>query len=534
MIQRFSFGCPLPTESVVLPVEPAAAAVPYLTAEPDGSWSFSLAEDAVVYGLGEMPRSINKRGWHYVTDNTDESHHGENRLSYYGAHNFLLIDGGAGRSVFGVFVDFPGKVFYDIGYTRHDRLTFRTEEPDYDLYILTGDSPNAVCTEFRKLIGHSYIPPKWAFGFAQSRWGYKTAEDVRAIARQYRENELPLDMICLDIDYMQRYADFTVNKERFPDLAALSAELKQQGIRLVPIIDAGVRIDPEDPTCTEGLEKGYFCTKADGTPFVAAVWPGKAYFADFLRPEVRGWFGHRYKVLTDCGIEGFWNDMNEPALFYSPERLRAFLDSMAQLREKDNLEQEEFFAKVVGGAMGLMNSPADYASFYHDLAGQQVRHDRVHNLYGGSMTALPGGLCRPAPRQAHPAVQPFQHHWQPPVRRHLAGRQPFQLGTAAGQHSDDAQCADVRLFVHRCRPVWFRGRHHPGPGPALAGVWPIHPTDAQPCRCRDPRAGIFPLCRPAARPAGDAAPALCPAALPVQRVHEERPGEHRLLPPAGL
>ena len=143
----------------MLPVEPAAAAVPYLTAEPDGSWSFSLAEDAVVYGLGEMPRGINKRGWHYVADNTDESHHGENRLSYYGAHNFLLIDGGAGRSVFGVFVDFPGKVFYDIGYTRHDRLTFRTEEPDYDLYILTGDSPNAVCTEFRKLIGHSYIPP---------------------------------------------------------------------------------------------------------------------------------------------------------------------------------------------------------------------------------------------------------------------------------------------------------------------------------------------------------------------------------------
>ncbi len=108
-------------------------------------------------------------------------------------------------------------------YGRVDRTHARTEEPDYDLYILTGDSPNAVCTEFRKLIGHSYIPPKWAFGFAQSRWGYKTAEDVRAIARQYRENELPLDMICLDIDYMQGYADFTVNKERFPDLAALSA-----------------------------------------------------------------------------------------------------------------------------------------------------------------------------------------------------------------------------------------------------------------------------------------------------------------------
>ena len=389
MIQRFSFGHPFPTQSVVLSLPAESGPVPFLT--PDGTgWRFTLSEQAAVYGLGEMPRGINKRGWHYVTDNTDESHHGENRLSYYGAHNFLLIDGGAGRSVFGVFVDFPGKVFYDIGYTRHDRLTFRTEEPDYDLYILTGDSPNAVCTEFRKLIGHSYIPPKWAFGFAQSRWGYKTEEDVREVARQYKEHDLPLDMICMDIDYMQDYADFTVNKERFPDLTKLSADLKAQGIRLVPIIDAGVRIDPNDPTCTEGLEKGYFCKKADGTPFVAAVWPGKAYFADFLRPEVREWFGHKYKALTDCGIEGFWNDMNEPSLFYSPERLRAFLNDMAALREKDNIEQEEFFPRVIGGAMGLMNSPADYASFYHEVDGQKVRHDQVHNLYGGSMTRAAG------------------------------------------------------------------------------------------------------------------------------------------------
>ena len=123
---------------------------------------------------------------------------------------------------------------------------------------------------------------------------------------------------------------------------------------------------------------------------MAAVWPGKAYFADFLRPEVREWFGHKYKALTDCGIEGFWNDMNEPSLFYSPERLRAFLDDMAALREKDNIEQEEFFPRVVGGAMGLMNSPADYASFYHEADGRKVRHDQVHNLYGGSMTRAAG------------------------------------------------------------------------------------------------------------------------------------------------
>ena len=387
MIQRFSFGHPFPTQSVVLSLPAESGPVPFLTPDSTG-WRFTLSEQAAVYGLGEMPRGINKRGWHYITNNTDESRHSEDKLSFYGAHNFLLVRDGS--TCFGLFVDFPGKVYYDIGYTRHDLFSFHTETPDYDLYLLSGGNENAICKEFRTLIGRSYIPPKWAFGLAQSRWGYKTEEDVREVARQYKEHDLPLDMICMDIEYMQDYADFTVNKERFPDLAKLSADLKAQGIRLVPIIDAGVRVDPNDSTCTEGLEKGYFCKKADGTPFVAAVWPGKAYFADFLRSEVREWFGHKYKALTDCGIEGFWNDMNEPSLFYSPERLRAFLNDMAALREKDNIEQEEFFLRVVGGAMGLMNSPADYASFYHEVDGQKVRHDQVHNLYGGSMTRAAG------------------------------------------------------------------------------------------------------------------------------------------------
>ena len=387
MIQRFSFGHPFPTQSVVLSLPAESGPIPFLT--PDGSgWQLTLSEQAAVYGLGEMPRGINKRGWHYIANNTDESRHSEDKLSFYGAHNFLLVRDGS--TCFGLFVDFPGKVYYDIGYSRHDLLSFHTETPDYDLYLLSGGNENAICREFRTLIGRSYIPPRWAFGLAQSRWGYKTEEDVREVARQYKEHDLPLDMICMDIEYMQDYADFTVNKERFPDLTKLSADLKAQGIRLVPIIDAGVRVDPKDSTCTEGLEKGYFCKKADGTPFVAAVWPGKAYFADFLRPEVREWFGHKYKALTDCGIEGFWNDMNEPSLFYSPERLRAFLNDMAALREKDNIEQEEFFPRVVGGAMGLMNSPADYASFYHEADGRKVRHDQVHNLYGGSMTRAAG------------------------------------------------------------------------------------------------------------------------------------------------
>ena len=388
MIKRYVFGCPLPTDSVVQALPTAEGPVPFLTAEEDGGWCYEMAEDTVVYGLGEMTRGINKRGWHYVANNTDESHHTEDRLSLYGAHNFLLISNTSGPS-FGLFVDYAGKVFYDIGYTAYSRLHLRTEEPDYTLYLITGESEAEICRQFRALIGRSYIPPKWAFGLAQSRWGYKCEADIREVARRYRENDLPLDMICMDIDYMQDYADFTVNPDRFPDLKNLSADMKAEGIRLVPIIAAGVRADPAETTCKEGLEKGYFCTKEDGSPFVAAVWPGKAYFADFLRPEVRAWFGERYKVLTDLGIEGFWNDMNEPALFYTPERLARVLEKLAGLAKKDNLVQDEF-SGLIDSVMGLMNNAEDYKTFYHTLDGRRVRHDRVHNLYGGSMTRAAG------------------------------------------------------------------------------------------------------------------------------------------------
>ena len=129
---------------------------------------------------------------------------------------FCSLTAAQAVNAFGVFIDFPGKVRYDIGYTEYDALRFATEEPDHELYIITGDDLNAISRQFRQLIGRSYIPPKWAFGLAQSRFGYKTAEDVREVARQYKENDLPLDMICMDIDYMQDYADFYRKQAALP------------------------------------------------------------------------------------------------------------------------------------------------------------------------------------------------------------------------------------------------------------------------------------------------------------------------------
>lgn len=390
MIQKYLYGVPFDTESVVAPI-PASQGEPPVgtvkTSESGFCFACPLAEGDRVYGLGEANRGINKRGFVYVSDNVDDGLHTENKQRMYAAHNFIVI---SGQQNLGLFFDYPARIRFDIGFTRRDWLEVTCERADLALYVITGDSACDVVKQFRAIIGRSYIPPKFAFGFGQSRYGYKTQADFEEVVAKHRQAHIPLDMVYMDIDYMDHYKDFTVNPENFPDFSGFVSKMKEQGVRLVPIVDAGVKEEAGYSVCDEGKEKGYFCKRADGTDFEGTVWPGWSHFPDVLNPEARAWFGSQYKALTDCGIEGFWNDMNEPALFYSPERLKAFFESMDELSRKDNIVQDEFFGKVVGGALGLMNAPEDYASFYHDVNGQRVRHDRVHNLYGGNMTRAAG------------------------------------------------------------------------------------------------------------------------------------------------
>nr|WP_307999824.1 TIM-barrel domain-containing protein [uncultured Merdimonas sp.] len=386
MVRKYSFGNPFPTEAIVKEYPVHSGDLPYFT-KTEESLIYTLLENAPVYGLGEQIRGINKRGWSYTSNCTDDPHHTETTHSLYGAHNFLII---GGEKPFGIFIDYPGRLTFDIGYTQKDTLIITPEEWALDLYLIEEDLPSAIVHTFRQMIGRSYIPPKWAFGCGQSRWGYQTEEDIRSVAKGYQDAGIPLDAIYLDIDYMEQYEDFTVSKERFPDLPALTKEMKEQGIHLVPIIDAGVKIQEGYSVYEEGLEKGYFCKEEDGTPFVGAVWPGRAHFPDMLNPQARRWFGLKYKVLLDMGIDGFWNDMNEPATFYSEKRLNQVFDEVAALKGQNlDLEKNNHFLGLVNT---LANNPEDYRSFYHEPGNglPKVRHDKVHNLYGYNMTRAAG------------------------------------------------------------------------------------------------------------------------------------------------
>lgn len=381
MIKKFVYGEPFSTEAVVKDISASSDTLPYFDTDSRGEFIYHLSEDDIVYGLGEQIRGINKRGWQYVSWNYDNPNHHEDTRSLYGSHNFIII---SGEQTFGAFFDYAGKMEFDIGYTRRSEMKIKADKNDLVVYIITGESEKDIVKQFRQLIGRSYIPPLWAFGYGQSRWGYKNEQDIRRVAEEYKAAGVPLDSIYLDIDYMERYKDFTVDKERFPELEKLVSDMKEQGIRLVPIIDAGVKIENGYNVYEEGLQNNYFCKNAEGGDFVGAVWPGLVHFPDFLQPEARKWFGEKYSVLTKLGIEGFWNDMNEPAIFYTEDRLAETCDEIRKLTS-GNMGINEYFA-FTGMVAGLNGNKGDYDKFYHNVNGKMIKHSDVHNLYGMNMT----------------------------------------------------------------------------------------------------------------------------------------------------
>ena len=387
MIRKYRYGAPFNTEAVTGEIKTANDAFPYgkISQEEGFSFTYVMEEDDIVYGLGEASRGINKRGYCYISNCTDDPNHTEDKRSLYGAHNFIVV---SGKTTFGLFFDYPSELTFDIGYTRMDTLKVTCADADLDVYVIEGESAYDIVKQFRHVIGRSYIPPKFAFGFGQSRWGYATREDFRKVAAGYRENHIPLDMIYMDIDYMDSYKDFTLNPENFPDFPGFVKELKDQELRLIPIIDAGVKVENGYDVYEEGVENRYFCQREDGSDFVAAVWPGDTHFPDFLNKDARKWFGDKYSFLTSQGIEGFWNDMNEPAIFYSSEGMEEAKKLAGEFSQ--DKEGRIHAWKMQGELNGLANNPEDYRRFYHNVDGKRIRHDKVHNLFGYNMTRAAG------------------------------------------------------------------------------------------------------------------------------------------------
>jgi len=314
------------------------------------------------FGCGERTGGLEKTASHQVFWNVDPPFgHTAALNNLYTSVPFVLAlqDGQA----WGMFVDSTYRLEFDLANQDPKRSGFAVDGGPLIYYVFVGPTPRDVVERYTELTGRIPMPPRWALGNHQSRWGYKTAGELLALARTFRQREMPLDVVYLDIDYMDGYRIFTWDADRFPDPKGMVDQLEQLGVKLVTILDPGVKIDEDYSAYTSGRAADLFCKTFSGAEYHNVVWPGMCAFPDFTNPATRTWWGDQLPVLLNAGVAGIWCDMNEPTVFVpTPETL-----------------------------------PDDVV---HHGEREAVLHAQTHNLYGQLMArATHEGLRRFRPEQ---------------------------------------------------------------------------------------------------------------------------------------
>ncbi|PAE21116.1 alpha-glucosidase [Bacillus sp. 7504-2] len=301
-----------------------------------------MVEDQHFYGFGEKTGYLDKRGEKLTMWNTDvyAPHNPETDPIYQSIPYFMAVRQG---KAYGIFLDNPSKSIFDLK-SSTETYSFLAERGQLDYYIFGGPTPKHVIEQYTAITGKMPLPPKWALGYHQSRYSYKTEQEVRELVQTFKEKSIPLDAVYLDIHHMDGYRVFTFDQERFSNPEKLIEELRVEGVHIVPIVDPGVKADPEYYLYQEGIRGDMLCKYLDGEIFHGDVWPGKSAFPDFTKKDVRRWWGESHQFYTKLGIEGVWNDMNEPSVFN---------------------ESKTMDLNVV-----------------HDNDGDPKTHRELHNLYG--------------------------------------------------------------------------------------------------------------------------------------------------------
>ncbi|WP_242092460.1 glycoside hydrolase family 31 protein [Aestuariivivens sediminicola] len=335
------------------------------------------------YGLGDKPVDNNLKGKRFENWVTDSYAYGRDTDPIYKAIPFYTAL--HNKKAYGIFFDNTFRSFFDFCHERRNITSFWAHGGEMNYYFIYGPEMTEVVANYTDLTGKPHaLPPLWALGYHQCKWSYYPESNVKEITAKFRELEIPCDAIYLDIDYMEGFRCFTWSKEYFPDPKRMVKELADDGFKTIVIIDPGIKIDMDYSVFKEGLDKDYFCKRADGPYMKGKVWPGECYFPDFTNPEVREWWSNLFKeLIEDIGVKGVWNDMNEPAVMDVPGK----------------------------------TFPNDVR---HDYEGNPCSHRKAHNVYGMQMArATYQGLkkfCYPKrpfviTRAAYSGTQRYTSSW---------------------------------------------------------------------------------------------------------------------------
>jgi alpha-glucosidase len=312
-----------------------------------------MPENEHYFGLGDKTGPLDRRGMAFTLWNTDTGFQESTDPIYKSIPFFIGVR--AGRS-YGLLFDNTWRSSFDFGKEVRDSYSFGAEGGPIDYYFILGPEPKHVVETYAWLTGVAPLPPLWALGFQQSRYSYESGAELRQIATRLRADRIPADVLYLDIDYQKKNRPFTVDTDAFPDFAKLLSDMKAQQFHTVLITDLHIANLPNADYAPydQGIKGDHFLKNPDGTIYTGIVWPGPAVFPDFTRESSREWWGSLYKNFYSIGAAGFWNDMNEPAVFQTPTKT-------IPLDVRDRIEEPGFTTRTttqreIHNVFGMENS----------------------------------------------------------------------------------------------------------------------------------------------------------------------------------
>ena len=305
-----------------------------------GNVYISKVNDCLAYyGLGEKGGDLNKKGCYTENFNTDDPETDDNSITYYKTIPFYVAL--KEEATYGIFFDNSFRSYFDMGKERGDRIFFGAIGGQIQYYFIPGENIKEVVKNYTALTGRMEMPPLWSLGYQQCRFSYFSQEEVRELVKTFEEKDIPLDVVYLDIDYMDGFRVMTFKTPNFDDAAGLISDLKEKGIRTITIIDPGVKVDEEYEVFKRGKEGNHFTKKLDGEMFIGAVWPGDSAFPDFSNKDCREWWKSELKkFISEHGMDGIWNDMNEPCVFNNDHK--TMLETCLHNSDNGVIEHKEF------------------------------------------------------------------------------------------------------------------------------------------------------------------------------------------------
>ncbi len=323
-------------------------------------------------GLGEHGGNLDRAGTACVDYNTDNPGYDDSSDRMYSAIPFYI--GLHDKLAYGIFMDNSSRSLFNFGAGNNRFSSFTADCGEMNYYFIYNATVRNIITSYTWLTGRTPLPPVWSLGFQQCRWSYFPEADLLSTAAKFRERHIPIDMIYLDIHYMDKYKIFTWDPQRFPDPRQMVDNLKKMAMHLAVIIDPGVKISNHYPVYQQGLDSALFIKYPDGTNYAGQVWPGWCNFPDFTMPKTRAWWGRWVKTYADLGVTGFWNDMNEIAVWGKevPDLLNLNWDGHhTTYRQAKNVYGFQMARSTYEGAKKYMNGERPFVLTRSGYSGLQ-------------------------------------------------------------------------------------------------------------------------------------------------------------------